>query len=193
MDAELTTVLVAVLGVFGTLLSPILAQQITMRAKRQEFDLQRQQQMDERRDSRRLQALQECRAIYAAFNTVARRYTQALRAHLRAISSGEVSDEDQAALADARQAYRDLYSEAQMIFPDEVLAAALTVNEALGDAYGMVWRLESAMPRTDTGQRSKDTEAAREFCRVRLYELIGMMLQVMREDLGVAGGDERLS
>lgn len=67
MSAELTTVLVALLGVLGTLLSPILAQQIASRAKRFEFDLQRQRQLDERRDSRQQQALDERRADIRRF------------------------------------------------------------------------------------------------------------------------------
>jgi len=192
MSAELTTVLVAVLGVCGTLLSPILVQQIASRAKRLEFDLQRQQQLDERRESRRQQALDERRAMYAAFNTAARRYTQALRAYLRAIYNGEVSDEDKALLAGARQSYRDLYSDAQMVFPDEVLAVASSVNTALGDTYGKARRLESGRSAADAGPTGKDIEEAQEYCRVQLYELIGDMRQVMREDLGVAGEGGKL-
>lgn len=187
MSAELTTVLVALLGVLGTLLSPILAQQIASRAKRFEFDLQRQQQLDERRDSRQQQALDERRAMYAAFNTAARRYTQALRAYLWAISSGAVSDQDEAALTGARQAYRDLYSDAQMVFPDKVLDVASSVNAALADAYGKVRRLASSRSAADRGPTGKDIEDAQEYCRVQLYELIGGMRQVMREDLGIAG------
>jgi len=187
MSAELTTVLVAVLGVLGTLLSPVLVQQIASRAKRLEFDLHRQQQLDDRSESRRREALDERRAAYAALNTAARRYTQALRAYLRAISGGEVSGEDEAALALARQAYRDLYSDAQMVFPDKVLAVASSVNEGLGDAYGKARRLESGRIAPEGRPAEKDIEEAQEYCRVQLYGLIDDMRQVMREDLGVAG------
>jgi hypothetical protein len=52
-SADLTTVVVAVLGVAGTLSSPLLAQRTAARARQQEFSLQGQQRREERRRGNR--------------------------------------------------------------------------------------------------------------------------------------------
>jgi len=187
MSANLTTVLVAILGVIGTLSSPLLGQRIAARAKQQEFDLQRQQRLEERADAQRREAFEERRTMYARLNTAARRYTQQLRNYLRMLQDDVLTAEERDRLEKARQAYRDLYSDAQMIFPDKVLKAAASVNTSLGDAYGMIRRLEAARPQVETADGSADTaERARELCNVTLYDLIDSLRHLMREDLGVS-------
>ena len=187
MNADLTTVLVAVLGVAGTLSSPLLGQRIAARAKQQEFNLQRQVRLEEREDTQRRRAFEERRSMYAGLNTAARQYTQELRAYLRMITAHAVTDDGRADLAKARQRYRDLYSDAQMILPDKVLATAALVSEGLGEAYGMVKRLEIGEPRARSAEGPGETiEIAHEYCRVTLYDLIIQLRQLMREDLGVS-------
>jgi hypothetical protein len=95
MNANLTTVLVAILGVFGTLSSPLLGQRIAARARQQEFDLQRQQRLEARDAARQREAFEERRTIYARLNTAARHYTQELRAYLRMVRDGAVAAEGQ--------------------------------------------------------------------------------------------------
>jgi hypothetical protein len=57
----------------------------------------------------------------------------------------------------------------------------------LGDAYGMIKRLEAARPAAETADGAADTvERARELCNVTLYDLIDSLRQLMREDLGVS-------
>ena len=79
MNADLTTVIVAVLGVAGTLSAPLLTHRITARAKQQEFELQRDQRREEAAKAQREDAYAERRALYAKLNTAARQYTQELR------------------------------------------------------------------------------------------------------------------
>lgn len=55
MSADWTTLAVAVLGVVGTLSSPLLGQRTAARAKEQEFNLQKQQRQEER-EAERLEA-----------------------------------------------------------------------------------------------------------------------------------------
>jgi len=59
MNADLTTVLVAILGVIGTLSSPLLGQRIAARAKQQEFDLQRQDRLETRDAAHQREAFKE--------------------------------------------------------------------------------------------------------------------------------------
>ena len=187
MNANVTTLLVAILGVAGTLSSPLLGQWIARRGKQQEFDLQRQERLESRQETRQRETFEERRSIYAKLNTAARQYTQELRAYLRAITDRSATDDESARLEQARQAYRDLYSDAQMILPDKVLAAAVSVNNGLGDAYGMIIRLAAGTPRAGTQGGSPEThEIAHQYCRVTLYDLIETLRQSMREDLGVA-------
>src|ERR1035438_2358562 len=101
MNADLTTVVVAVLGVAGTLSSPLLAQRIAARAKEQEFSLQSQQRREELREAERRQAFEECRSLYARLNTAARQYNQELQAYLRLIAAGPVTDDSRAELGGA--------------------------------------------------------------------------------------------
>jgi hypothetical protein len=187
MNAYLTTVLVAILGVIGTLSSPLLGQRIAARAKQQEFDLQRQLRLEERADARQRETFEERRTMYARLNTAARRYTQQLRTYLRMLQEDVLSADERDRLEEVRQTYRDLYSDAQMILPDMVLKVAASVNTNLGDAYGMIKRLEAARPAAETPDGAADTvERARELCNVTLYDLIDSLRQLMREDLGVS-------
>jgi hypothetical protein len=191
MSADLTTVVVAVLGVAGTLSSPLLAQRVAARARQQEFSLQSQERREDRQEANSRSAFQERRSTYAALNTSARSYVQQLRAYLRVIAEGSVTDDDRAGLAVARQGFRDVFSDAQMILPDRVLDAALEVNSALGDAYGMIKRLENGEPRAAPADGPAETiDTVGEYCRERLYELTGDLRQLMREDLGVAGAGD---
>jgi hypothetical protein len=187
MNANLTTVLVAVLGVVGTLSSPLLAQQVAARVKQQEFDLRRQERLEERADAQQREAFEERRAMYARLNTAARGYTQQLRTYLRMLQDDVLTAGERDRLEMARKTYRDLYSDAQMILPDRVLKAAASVNTSLGDAYGMIKRLEAARLQAGAADAAADAvERARELCNVTLYDLIDSLRQLMREDLGVS-------
>ena len=145
VPVDTTTLLVAVLGVAGTLSSPVLGQRIASRARQQEFDLESQQRREEREAAQREAAFEERRAMYAALNTAARQYQQELTAYLRAISSNSVTDESRADLTKAREGFRELYSDAQMILPDRVLEQAMSVSASLGEAYewSSDWRQET--------------------------------------------------
>lgn len=187
MSADWITLAVAVLGVAGTLSSPLLGQRIAARAKEQEFDLQRRQRVEEREAGRRRAQFEERRSIYARLNTAARQYQQALEACARAMAGDNVSEEACAELAHARQSFRDLYSDAQMILPDKVLNAATSVSASLGEAYGMIKRLEAGRPRIRTDLNQAETiEMAREYAHTTVYNQILELRQLMREDLGVS-------
>jgi hypothetical protein len=187
MSADWATLAVAVLGVAGTLSSPLLSQRIAARAKEQEFDLQGRQRQEEREAGRQQADFEERRSIYARLNTAARRYQQALRAYVRAVADDAVTDSTRAELTDARESFRDLYSDAQMILPDKVLEAATSVSACLGEAYGLVKRLESGKPRTTPdGGRAETIEMAREYVLVTVYNHVRELRQLMREDLGVS-------
>ena len=187
MSADWATLAVAVLGVAGTLSSPLLSQRIAARAKEQEFDLQRRQRQEERVAGRQQAEFEERRSTYARLNTAARRYQQALTAFVRAMMDGAVTEGTRAELGDARESFRDLYSDAQMVLPDKVLDAAMSLSASLGEAYGLARRLESGKPRSRPDVDQAETiEMAREYAHVTVYNQILELRQLMREDLGVS-------
>ena len=59
MSADVTNVVVAVLGAAGTLSSPLLTQWVGNRAKRQEFELEAQRRQEGRHEDNRRSVLQE--------------------------------------------------------------------------------------------------------------------------------------
>ena len=75
-----------------------------------------------------------------------------------------------------------------MILPDKVLGATVSVSASLGEAYGMVMRLDSGSPRIGPdGIQAETIEMARECAHVTVYNQILELRQLMREDLGVSG------
>lgn len=165
-----------------------MTQWIAARTKQQEFTMQRQQRLEERDEAQRRRVFEERRSVYAALHTAARRYTQQLRAYLHMLATGSVAADSRSELEKARQAYRDLYSEGQMSFPDKVAEAAIVLNEALGRAYGIIRQLENGHELVANSDGQPGTiEEMQEYCRETLYDLIGKLRQLMREDLGVTG------
>jgi len=187
MSADVTTVVIAILGAIGTLSSPLLTQRIADRAKRQEFEFEIQRRRADQIEDDRRSAIQERRAIYAKLNTTARRYEQAIYHYLRVISEGPPHPDQEDELVAARETFRELYSDAQMVLPDHVLAAAMDMSYGLGQAYGKARRLEKSLhfggPADDPGET---VEAAREYCHGDVYQMIIRVRGLMREDLGVA-------
>lgn len=193
MSADVTTVVIAVLGAIGTLSSPLLTQWVGNRAKRQDFEFESQRRQEDRHEDSRRSVLQERRAIYAQLNTAARQYEQAIYEYLRVISEAAATPEQLAELTKARESFRELYSDAQMIIPDTVLAAAADVSAGLGQAYGRARRLERRSSGGGATTDPEDTiEAARAFCRGDVYRLIINLRRLMRLDLGVSGPTDGL-
>lgn len=187
MSADVTTVVVAVLGAIGTLSSPLLTQWVGNRAKRQEFELEAQRRQEDRHEESRRSVLRERRAIYAQINTAARQYEQAIYEYLRVISEVAPTPEQPAELTEARESFRELYSDAQMIIPDNVLAAAMEVSAGLGEAYGKARRLEERLSGGGAVDDPEETiEAARAYCHHDVYGLIINLRRLMRQDLGVS-------
>ncbi|MFF3621291.1 hypothetical protein [Streptomyces sp. NPDC002467] len=169
---EIGSVVIAVVGVAGTLGGAILTQRGSERVKRREIELLRGHE-----EIREHLALR--RTCYIELNRDARQFTTALNKHLHIMRERTVEDADRRALDEARDAQRDRYSEAQMIAPDAVLAAARNVNHALTLLYGQVKRLERGEPEPDETMES----AAQ--AKDDVWVSLRAMRHAMREDLGV--------
>ncbi|MFD8378465.1 hypothetical protein ACFV2X_07950 [Streptomyces sp. NPDC059679] len=169
---DLGSVIIAVAGVAGTLGGSFLTQRASERAKRREIELLRGQ--EEVRENLLLR-----RTCYMELNRDARQFTTALNRHLHVMRERSVEETDSEALDEAKGAHRARYSEAQMIAPDEVLARASEVNQALNKVYGQVKRLERQEPEPG------ETVATAVQAQAEIWDMLRAMRTAMRHDLGV--------
>lgn len=173
---DLSSVIIAVAGVAGTLGGALLTQRGSERAKRLEIKLVRDH--EEVRENRSMR-----RTCYVELNRDARQFTTALNRHLHVMRERGVGEADSDALEEAKNAHRARYSEAQMIAPEEVLRRASVVNQALNKVYGQVKRLERGAP--DPGE-TMETAAQAQY---EVWEMLRTMRTAMRHDLGVSHED----
>ncbi|WEO94883.1 hypothetical protein A6P39_013145 [Streptomyces sp. FXJ1.172] len=170
------SVLVAVVGVVGTLLSALLTQRAADRSRRRELE-------HAGRAKERRRHTQELRSCYVALNTAARQYLAALTDQLHALGRDAEALVVRQRLAEARDQYRDVYAEAQMRVPDRVLALAGDLSRELGVVYGMVRRLDEGAARTGDAPDAVRAGIDAQWNRLR------RMRREMRADLGASGVD----
>ncbi|SEB56869.1 hypothetical protein [Streptomyces sp. TLI_105] len=170
---DMGAVVIAVVGVAGTLGAALLTQRGADRTKRRELALSRS--IQEAREDRELR-----RKSYTDLHREARQFATALSRHLYVMRDRAVEDEDVRVLEEAKEAQRNCWSEAIMIAPGAVLVAAGEVNGELTRVYGQVKRLEQGNPRPgETLQTAAEAQQA-------LWPRIHAMSDVMRHDLGIA-------
>ncbi|WP_063753268.1 hypothetical protein [Streptomyces sp. NRRL S-87] len=194
---------VAVIGVCGTLCATWIGQRSAERATAAErSSAERLRRLDESaRAAERMADLR--RGNYIALNQAARRYFGVLNDALHALppdrgapdrgapepdgaeqdgaeQDGPGPDGPATELDEVRGEYRACYAQAQMVVPDPVLAVASAVNRELNQAYGIVKRLQSGTQRESDGPQR--IRAHLDAARDRLHEL----RREMRADLGVA-------
>jgi hypothetical protein len=193
MDSTITTILAAGIAVLGTLLSPILAQYVSMRAKKQEFDLARQQRAEERDANQRLEEIANLRSAYTKLNTEMRRHLRATSNYLHLIRSNRCDQSARAELDGVRHEYLQQYAEAQMILPDRVFSYAINANGGLAQLYGIALRLDGfsnsdLMSYTDPSAQEETIDSALAFLE-EVRSRIWILRDVMRSELGVSSND----
>ncbi len=170
--------LVAVVGVVGTLVSALLTQRAA------EHSRIREQERVERARARAEEA-GERRACCVALNAASRQYLAALTDQLHALARGEDARAVRQRLTEARDLHRDVYAEAQLLLPDAVLAAAGEVTHALGTLYGRLRRLDDGVPRP-----GDSLDAARGEVDA-LWDQLRELRRGMRADLAAPGPPAR--
>ncbi|MBC9715243.1 hypothetical protein H9Y04_22070 [Streptomyces sp. TRM66268-LWL] len=168
MGAAIAAMVAAVVGVLGTLLSPVVSTWATKRQRDEESRLE---------DSRRF--LEERRAAYTAMNRASRHFHTMLKDALHRLRDGVYSDEDRVEVEQARRDYRDRYAEAQMIVPEAVLSASREVNTVLA-------AVDAAAKRIDRGLARAGETADQALIDLKAAEpALTAMRRIMREDLGI--------
>ncbi len=190
MGAGWTALLVAVVGVVGTLGASLLTQSRADRTKRMEMEAAAEQRREERDHAEALLQAERARnraeesialrrACYITLNTTARQYLTAQVDFMHALRNGTGIEAALEQLEARRTTLRESYAEAQMIVPLQVMAVAGATSRRLNAGYG---RLKQIAASTPYNQEDLDTfETGIE----QSWALLSEMRQQMRFDLGV--------
>ncbi|MEU7583528.1 hypothetical protein AB0B50_38810 [Streptomyces sp. NPDC041068] len=179
MNSSISQIVIAVLGIGGTLAAAVITQRGADRARTRELEHTRQLQQEEREYATRQAQLEARRVCYATLSAGTRDLANVMTKVLHALEEGEVTEELRSDLDRARREHRLRHAEAQMVLPDTVAEAASTANRHLGDLYGLLMSLDGG-----TAQREGNVEAARDSMD-KLWDPLWRMRHVMRVDLGV--------
>ncbi|MFG2942518.1 hypothetical protein [Streptomyces sp. NPDC048282] len=184
MDSSVSQIVIAVLGIGGTLAAAVITQRGADRARTREPEHTRRLQQDEREYATHQARLQARRTCYAALSAGTRDLANVITKALHALEKGEMTAELRSDLDRARRDHRLRHAEAQMVLPDTVAEAAGTANRRLGDLYGLLTRIDGG-----TAQPGENAEAARESLN-ELWDPLWDMRRVMRADLGITAPEQ---
>ncbi|MET7610376.1 hypothetical protein ABZX97_04615 [Streptomyces seoulensis] len=126
--------IIAVVGVGGTLASAVVTQVLAHRAELRRLKEERGIRLAEQQataDRHKIDQLQNC---YVQLNAHDRHYRDVMLAFAYTLKSGSVEAET-VEVNDARRAQRDTRAEAQLVASDEVLKLESRVNDRLTTAY----------------------------------------------------------
>lgn len=146
MDPSLTALIVAVVGVAGTLVSGVMAHRGALRAKTVELDRAERLRREDLLADERREALAVRRASYAVFNQRLRHFHSVLSKDYFALAAGEARPGQGREREETRQVLRDVYAEAQMVISDTVLSVA-------GGVVHQLHRIHAVLLRHERGSR----------------------------------------
>lgn len=191
MGASWAGLLIAMVGVAGTLGAALLTQNRADRTKRMELQAAAEQRREERGHAEELlraeqtrqwqrESLERRRTCYITLNTASRQYLTAMTNYLYALQRSEDVDTSLKNLEAGRLAYRDSYAESQMVVPDAVLHASSTAKERLNASYGKLRKYGEAPSAYVEELATLEGELHDE-----VWPYLGALKQSMRTDLGI--------
>ncbi|MFI8392835.1 hypothetical protein [Streptomyces sp. NPDC085540] len=191
MDAGWAGLLIAMVGVAGTLGAALLTQNRADRTKRMELQAATEQRQEERAHAEELlraeqtrqwqrESLERRRACYITLNTAARQYLTAMTNYAFALQRGEEVAASRGNLEAARLTYRDSYAESQMIVPDAVLRASGTAKSHLNAAYGKLKQYGA-----EPSAYADELSALENELHRGVWPHLGSLKRCMRSDLGI--------
>ncbi len=184
MNSSISQIVIAVLGIGGTLAAAVITQRGADRARARELEHTRQLQQDEREYATRQAQLEARRTCYATLSAGTREVANVMTKVLHALERGEVTEELRSDLERARLEHRLRHAEAQMVLPDTIAGAASAANRHLGDLYGLLMRLDGG-----TARQGESLQTAWESMD-KLWDPLWNMRHLMRVDLGVTAPDQ---
>lgn len=174
-----TSILIAAIGVMGTLVAPIVSQRLASRAKHDDLKIERSHRLDEQQQEQRRNALAAKRACYIAMVATSRRYRIELMNYLYKIKRETLDDAARNELENARRPYIESMAEAHLTATLRVLNSIEIVTAGLSKAYRAIKHLEDREPEPDGSFEEMETFL------VELWDRWKDMREAMRQDLGV--------
>ena len=181
MSTAIVSLVIAVVGVCGTLASSIFTQRLSQKARLEELGRAERLRLADQETAEKKGKTDQLRGCYVQLNANDRNYRDAMLAYAYALKAGSPAEAEAAEMTAARRAQRNARAEAQMIVSEEVLDSEGRVNAQLTVAYGRLQRL----------QRESDADA-RELLLDEIITLLDEIIPllsrarvVMRMDLGV--------
>jgi hypothetical protein len=181
MSSAIVSLVIAVVGVCGTLASAIFTQRLSQRARLEELGRTERLRLADQEAAEKKSKTDQLRSTYVQLNANDRNYRDAMLAYAYALKEGSPAEVEAEEMMAARRAQRDARAEAQMIVSDEVLNSEGRVNLQLTGAFG---RLQRIQRESDASVR----ELLLEEIIKHLDEIMPMLSRarvVMRMDLGV--------
>ncbi|MFF9280809.1 hypothetical protein [Streptomyces griseosporeus] len=179
MSSGAISVIIAIVGVGGTLASAVITQVLAQRTESQRADREERIRVAEQRASEDQRKIDRLRSCYVQLNAHDRYYRDAMLAYAYALKSGP-AEAEAAEMSSARRAQRDTRAEAQLVASDAVLQIESHVNAQLTVAYR---RLMRAAGQLDSGARQAEISQV-----IQLLDLIiaqqGHVRALMRLEVG---------
>jgi hypothetical protein len=132
---------VAVAGILGTLLAPIVSLRLTARVQRELADQQVEHARQARDDDERRALLRDKRTCYVTVNAAARWYRIAQMNYLHALHEDRLQEQDRVELDAARRSYVEAVAEAQMVASNVVLGEMEVIFSGLSRTFRRIKRL----------------------------------------------------
>lgn len=178
-----SAMVIAAVGVCGTLASAIITQLFSQRSRHQELESAERRRIAEQETTEKQRKIDQLRSCYIQLNANDRNYRDAMLAYAYALKAGSPSEAEAAEVATARRAQRDARAEAQMIVSEEVLGTEGRVNARLTRSHRSLQQIQHE---SDAAVRETLLEEV-----IKLLDGIIPLLSsarvTMRMDLGVIG------
>jgi hypothetical protein len=178
VSAAVISLLVALVGVSGTLSATFVSQRAALKSKQLESADRSRERAEERAEAERRSMLEEKRVVYVELNASAHQLW--IVAHDCIVDRNRGHDVDVAELDSARTKFLELRARGQMILPDRGLKVVDEIYNSFGPAYRVARRRWVEV--------NEDAEAYEKFyswVRGSLREAVTLLQDVLRDDLGV--------
>jgi hypothetical protein len=177
MSDDLNALIIAAVGVFGTLSASVVTQILSARTQRRVFEVQGKARREEYQHEQQEAALAIKRSCYIAMIANSRRYRLELMNYLYTVKSQAVSDSATAELEQARRSYSTSAAETELTAGLDVLTVIKAVDDILAGSFRSIKELERADSQADSSFKEIRITLA------RFWDLYPEMQRAMRQEL----------
>ncbi len=180
VSSSTTALVVAIVGVFGTLFAPIVSQRLTARARRDEFERERTLRNDEYAREQQQARFSNKRNCYLSLSTSAGRYRSELMRYLYRVDHETLDENARPTLDEVRFRFLTSVYETRLTGNLKVVERLDILREEIAEAYAATMRLAEGNP---------EPGGSFEEIRALIFTMWGRawppLLMAMREDLGI--------